>query len=91
MELGLVVALSEHEEVTLRRVAYGIAKANALPAGDIKRLQLLKLVEMDGERAVLTALGQRRVARLVRGVASGAVSATDHVTALMKILDQKAP
>jgi hypothetical protein len=37
---GLLAPLSPHEEVTLRRVAIGIAKLADLPAPDVARLKL---------------------------------------------------
>ena len=37
---GLLATLSPHEEVTLRRVALGIAQPRELPAKDVERLNL---------------------------------------------------
>jgi hypothetical protein len=39
MERGLRAPLSPHEEVSFRRVALGISKAELLPARDVERLQ----------------------------------------------------
>ena len=44
---GLLAPLSPHEEVTLRRVAIGIAKLADLPARDVERLKALLLIEED--------------------------------------------
>ena len=48
---GVLTALSPHEEVTLRRVAIGIAKLADLPARDVERLKVLLLVEENGGAA----------------------------------------
>jgi hypothetical protein len=51
---GLLAPLSPHEEVTLRRVAIGIAKPADLPARDVERLKALMLVEQNGDGLQLT-------------------------------------
>jgi hypothetical protein len=49
MERGLRAPLRPHEEVTLRRVALGISKAELLPARDVAHLIRLCLIdEKDG-------------------------------------------
>ena len=60
MARGLRAPLSPNEELTLRRVALGIALAKDLPAGDVLRLLHLSLIEDHGERFGLTALGRER-------------------------------
>jgi hypothetical protein len=60
MARGIDAPLSPNEEVTLRRVALGIAERTELRAADLARLIHLQLVkEIDG-RAALTAMGQQR-------------------------------
>ena len=49
-----------HEEVTLRRIALGIAKAKLLPARDVAYLVRLGLVDEGDGRLSLTALGRQR-------------------------------
>jgi hypothetical protein len=63
MARGLRAPLSPNEELTLRRVALGIALAKDLPAGDVLRLRNLALIEHRGERFGLTALGKDRYQR----------------------------
>ena len=60
MERGLLAPLSVNEESALRRVANGISTPAQLREGTLARLKLLKLVEIQDGRAVLTALGTRR-------------------------------
>lgn len=62
MDRGLKAPLSANEEVTLRRVAYGIAKPNELIARDVEHLSRLALIDRQGERLVLTDLGRQRLA-----------------------------
>jgi hypothetical protein len=64
MARGLRAPLSPNEELTLRRVALGIAFAKDLPAADVQRLRNLELIEDGGERFGLTALGRERYERL---------------------------
>ena len=60
MARGLRAPLSPNEELTLRRVALGIALAKDLRAGDALRLLNLGLIEDRGEHFGLTALGRER-------------------------------
>ena len=55
MERGIVAPLSPNEEVTLRRVALGVAARNDLRANDLARLIRLRLVEEREGRLALTA------------------------------------
>jgi hypothetical protein len=66
MARGLRAPLSPNEELTLRRVALGIALAKDLPAADVLRLRNLALIEDRGERFSLTALGKERYRRFHR-------------------------
>ena len=63
MARGLRAPLSPNEELTLRRVALGIALAKDLPAGDVLRLRNLALIDDRGEHFGLTALGKERYQR----------------------------
>lgn len=62
MDRGLKAPLSPNEDVTLRRVAYGIAKPDELIARDLEHLTRLALIDRLGGRLVLTDLGRRRLA-----------------------------
>jgi hypothetical protein len=57
---GLLAPLSPHEEVTLRRVAIGIANPADFPAKDVERLKALMLVEEYEAALRLTAVGKQR-------------------------------
>ena len=57
---GLVAPLSPNEEVTLRRVAIGIAKSAELPLRDVRRLKALLLVEETDGDLRLTPAGRER-------------------------------
>jgi hypothetical protein len=60
MERGLRAPLSPHEEVSFRRVALGISKAELLPARDVKRLKALSLIEEHESHLRLTPTGRKR-------------------------------
>ena len=60
MTRGSLAPLSANEEVTLRRVALGIAKAANLSELDIKRLRALSLIEENGGSLRLTPTGRER-------------------------------
>jgi hypothetical protein len=61
MVRGLAALLSPNEEVTLRRVAYGVVVAKTLHPGHLARLRNLALIE-DHEGALsITKLGQQRL------------------------------
>jgi hypothetical protein len=77
MERGLRAPLSPNEELTLRRVALGIALAKDLPAADVLRLRNLALIEERGERFGLTALGEERHDRLHTTSGDGPDNAID--------------
>jgi hypothetical protein len=55
-----VVALSASEEITLKRVSYGIAKPGEMLARDLDRLTTLGLVVRRGPNIVLTSAGQQQ-------------------------------
>jgi hypothetical protein len=64
MERGLLVVLSPHEQRTLLRIANGDARSGTHDPADVKRLQLLALIEDEGPFIHMTAVGKRRVERL---------------------------
>ena len=61
MDRGLTAPLSPNEEVTLRRISYGVAKPSELIARDIEYLSRLALVDRTGKHLVLTELGRQRL------------------------------
>jgi hypothetical protein len=58
---GLLVELSPHERRTLLRIANGDARSGTHDPADVKRLQLLALIEDEGPFIHMTALGKQRV------------------------------
>ena len=60
MARGRTAPLSPNEEVSLRRVALGIAEPTDLPARDIAHLTALSLIEEYGAGLRLTPLGRER-------------------------------
>jgi len=61
---GPLVELSVHEQRTLLRIANGDARSGTHDPSDVRRLQLLALIEDEGPFLRMTALGKQRVARL---------------------------
>jgi hypothetical protein len=83
LERGLIAPLSPHEEVTLRRIALGISKANDLPAHDVAHLIRLRLVEEREAQLTLTGIGRQRYQALPKAAgAAGITNEDDAVTAL---------
>jgi hypothetical protein len=64
MARGLRVPLSPNEELTLRRVALGIALTKDLRSADVLRMRGLALIEDHGDRLGLTMLGKERYEHL---------------------------
>jgi hypothetical protein len=62
--LDPVVELSVHERRTLFRIANGDDRSGIHDPADVKRLQLLALIEDEGPFILMTALGKQRVERL---------------------------
>ena len=60
MERGPRVPLSPHEEVSFRRVALGISKAELLPPRDVERLKALSLIEGNESHLRLSPTGRKR-------------------------------
>jgi hypothetical protein len=63
--------LTDEEEVTLRRVAYGQSEVRALRRHDLARLQALRLIEDGKGGPRLTARGQDRFAVLPKAGSLG--------------------
>jgi hypothetical protein len=80
---GLLAPLSPHEEVTLRRVAIGIAKLADLPARDVERLTALLLVEETGGGLRLTPLGRQRYRALPNSAGISESDAPDELVSKM--------
>ena len=68
MPRSLNAPLSPHEEVTLRRVALGIANTRDLSQQDLRRLKQLELVVEVRGQPELTALGRKRYYALPRAI-----------------------
>jgi len=66
---GLLAPLSPHEEVTLRRVALGIASPTDLPTRDVERLKSLVLIEEYPAGLRLTPTGRKRYLALPNSAA----------------------
>ena len=89
MDRGLKAPLSPHEEVTLRRVALGISKAELLAARDVSHLIRLCLIDEKDGRLSLTALGRQRYQALPRPAARSAAG-EDEVDAVLRFHLQQA-
>jgi hypothetical protein len=93
MERGLRAPLSPNEELTLRRVALGIALAKDLPSADVLRLRNLALVEDRGEHLGLTTLGKERYQRFHQrtraGSADGALDAENKLAQYLETFTRK--
>jgi hypothetical protein len=66
---GLLAPLSTNEEVTLRRVALGIANPTDLPDRDVERLKSLLLIEEFSAGLRLTPIGKKRYLTLPNSAA----------------------
>jgi hypothetical protein len=66
MTRGSLAPLSPHEEVTLRRVALGIAQAPHLSKSDVKRLKALSLIDENDGGLGLTPAGRERYLALAK-------------------------
>ena len=87
MDRGLIAPLSPNEEVTLRRVAYGVVKAKRLHPSHLTRLKSLALIQdRDGALSV-TPIGEQRLAKSPVGRLDHApIKIDDSVAALAKAL-----
>ena len=87
MDRGLIAPLNPNEEVTLRRVAYGVAKAKRLQLAHLTRLKSLALIEDHDGVLSLTAIGQQRLANSpVARLDKAPIAVDGSVAALAKVL-----
>jgi hypothetical protein len=87
MTRGSLAPLSANEEVTLRRVALGIAKAANLSELDIKRLRALSLIEENDGSLRLTPTGRERYLALPKSAAvDQSASPDDFVSKLVSYM-----
>jgi hypothetical protein len=63
MEASPLAALSPNEEITLRRIAFGIGGGSTLRREDVSRLTKLNLVVARGNAHIVTAQGESRIAQ----------------------------
>jgi hypothetical protein len=79
------ILVSPDEEITLRRVALGIAKPQDLRAADLRHLFELNLVEHLGGLVILTERGRRRYQSLPKAADKpGAEGLPDLATVLRR-------
>jgi hypothetical protein len=87
MDRGLVAPLSPNEEVTLRRVAYGVVKAKRLQLAHLTRLKSLALIEDRDGVLSLTTIGRQRLASSpVARLDTAPIAVDGSVAALAKAL-----
>ncbi len=87
MSRGLIAPLSPNEEVTLRRVAYGVAAAKTLQPTHLARLRSLALIEDRDGALGITELGRQRLANKQIGrLDTSPIAIDDSVIALAKAL-----
>jgi hypothetical protein len=77
MNNGLFAPLSENEEVTLRRVAYGQSAVRTLRRPDLARLYHVRLIEDSTNGPRLTADGKLRFGILPKAASLGTSSFFD--------------
>jgi len=78
--------LSEDQQVTLRRVAFGESPAHTLRADDLEQLRVFRLIEDGKDGPVLTAKGRHHFAALPRALGSGGASQDNLLDALTRAL-----
>jgi len=82
--------LSPHEEITLRRIAYGAAGISRHRQQDVDRLLALDLVAKRANAIVLTSLGESRISKQSTRVAGrDPLAANKDLVALAKVLGIK--
>jgi hypothetical protein len=84
MDRGLTVSLSPNEEVTLRRIALGVAKAKHLRPQDVTRLIQLGLVADGDGRLALTDTGRQRYGALPKAASIAGVGDVKEFAAVLK-------
>ena len=78
-----LATLTEEEEITLRRVAYGQSEARVLRQHDLARLQALSLIEPGKDGPRLTARGKDRFDILSKAASLGDSSNYEQMLAAM--------
>ena len=63
MESSPLATLTSNEEITLRRIAFGIGGGSMLRPEDVSRLTTLNLVVTRANALVLTGQGESRIAQ----------------------------
>lgn len=91
MNRGLKAPLSANEEITLRRVGYGIAKPKDLLARDVERLTRLALIDWQGDRLVLTGTGRQRLAAMPGPHFQGGLRSDDQALGALMAALKKPP
>jgi hypothetical protein len=90
MERGLLAALSPNEEITLRRIAHGMAGPKDLNKHDVQHLTTLGLAYERGDASALTDLGKRRFSQLPnRVLGRGPFKDNEHFVELAMALGVK--
>ncbi len=77
MDRGLHAPLSPNEELTLRRVAHGLADPKDLRSFDLSRLRTLALIEEGARGLRVTRLGLRRLAEKLSAQTDTTTGPTD--------------
>ena len=84
------VELTSSEEISLRRIAYGIVRPRDLKASDVERLITLSLVSARGSSLILTPRGERLVADLPTGnLLADSLKDDEQIVAVAKALGVK--
>lgn len=83
MTQSRLAPLSNNEEVTLRRVAFGQSDVACLRAQDLERLRTLRLIEGSAREPTLTADGKRHFDALPKAAARTEFKAHDDLLAAM--------
>ncbi|MBI3196444.1 MAG: hypothetical protein HYZ40_02820 [Rhodospirillales bacterium] len=87
MDRGLVAPLSPNEEITLRRVAYGVVKAKRLQLAHLTRLKSLALIEDRNGVLNVTPMGRQRLTNSpVARLDKAPIAVDSSVAALAKAL-----
>jgi hypothetical protein len=86
MESGQPTALTPNEEVTLRRIAFGLGGGSTLRPEDVNRLTKLNLIALRDKNLILTAQGESRITQ--RSPERDTLSRKE-IDVLAKALDRK--
>lgn len=91
MSRSEATALSENEEITLRRVAHGQSDVAHLRAADLARLRALSLIAGAAQAPMLTAAGKARFDRLGKPAAVAEFNAQNELMATLGRLMARKP